>query len=95
MQRKMLLDDELTLGKAVNIDLGEERTTGNVARIQSCNASAGKAEMHVDSNRINFTGGQPRRQTDRRDTGEAREAAQKACHRCSTTSHLACAAIAQ
>ena len=95
------MDDELTLGKAVKIARGEERTAGNVAEFQSCKASAGKAEMHVDSDRINYTGGggggggAASRKTDRRDTGEVREAAKKACYRCGTVSHLACAAIAQ
>ena len=83
MQRKVLLDDGLTLGKAVKIARSEEWTAGNVAEIQSCNASAGKAEMHVDSDRINYTGGQPSSQTDRREkSGETREAVRKACYRC-------------
>ena len=90
MQRKMLLDDGLTLGKAVKIARSEERTAENVAEIQSCNASAAKAEMHVDSDRINYTGGQPSRQTDRREkSGDTREAAWKVCYRCGALSHLA------
>ena len=90
MQRKMLLDDGLTLGKAVKIARTEERAAENVAEIQSCNASAAKAEMHVDRDRINYTEGQPSRQTERRGkSGEAREAARKACYRCGALSHLA------
>ena len=46
--------------------------------------------MHVDSDRINYTGGQPSRQTDRREkSGETREAARRACYRCGASSHLA------
>ena len=92
MQREMLLDDGLTLGKAVKIARSEERTAENVAEIQSCNASAAKAEpvMHIDIDRINYTGEQPSRQTDRRGkSGETREAARKACYRCGALSHLA------
>ena len=96
MQRKILLDDGLTLGKAVKIAWSEERTAENVLEIQSCNPVLVKQRcMSTVTESITLGGGgggQPSRQTDRRKTScEMREAAPKACNRCNAyaSSHLA------
>ena len=83
MQRKMLLGDGLTLGKAVKIARSEERTAV-MLRISNPAMRVLRSRDARRQRQNQLYGGQPSRQTDRRGkSGEAKEAARKACYRCS------------